>query len=245
MSGKPKYDWVAIQAHYDAGNRLVDCMKKYGFSQGAWCRVVREGKINRDPKRIGRKRLNLLGQKFTRLTVIDGPVKGKRYECAWVCKCSCGNIVNVPGGALMRGKGGTKSCGCLKIRKNRENPCWTGCGEISGKFWSRLVWHSNADGRDFAVKISVCEAWELFKKQDGKCAISGVDLSFAEDGGSETTASLDRIDSSKDYEIGNVQWVHKWVNVMKWDFTESEFFNWIETIHDHQQSKHIRQANCA
>lgn len=42
---------------------------------------------------------------------------------------------------------------------------------------------------------------------------------------SHGTASLDRIDSSKGYIEGNVQWVHKYVNVMKWDFSMEEFLD--------------------
>mgnify|MGYP007044016634 CR=1 FL=1 len=37
------------------------------------------------------------------------------------------------------------------------------------------------------------------------------------------TASLDRIDSSKGYIEGNVQWVHKDINWMKQDFNEEYF----------------------
>lgn len=39
------------------------------------------------------------------------------------------------------------------------------------------------------------------------------------------TASLDRIDSSGDYAEGNVQFVHKTINKMKWDLTDMEFRN--------------------
>lgn len=37
------------------------------------------------------------------------------------------------------------------------------------------------------------------------------------------TASLDRIDSSKGYVEGNVHWVHKDINIMKWDFPLETF----------------------
>ena len=39
------------------------------------------------------------------------------------------------------------------------------------------------------------------------------------------TASLDRIDSSKGYVPGNIQWVHKDVNWMKGSFTQEYFVN--------------------
>jgi hypothetical protein len=40
-----------------------------------------------------------------------------------------------------------------------------------------------------------------------------------------TTASLDRIDSSKGYTIDNVQWVHKTVNLMKRELNQQDFID--------------------
>lgn len=51
-------------------------------------------------------------------------------------------------------------------------------------------------------------------RQNRKCALSGTDLIFSGDFNT-ITASLDRIDNSKGYESGNVQWVHKHINMMR------------------------------
>lgn len=61
--------------------------------------------------------VNLIGQKFGRLTVIsfDKIVKKKKYY--WICKCACGNIKPIWSGALKNGS--TKSCGCLKLETMR------------------------------------------------------------------------------------------------------------------------------
>ena len=40
---------------------------------------------------------------------------------------------------------------------------------------------------------------------------------------SKTTASLDRIDSSKGYTTDNIQWVHKDINIMKNDYGNDYF----------------------
>ncbi len=42
-------------------------------------------------------------------------------------------------------------------------------------------------------------------------------------GPSTKTASLDRIDSRLGYEPGNIQWVHKDVNQMKWHLSNDRF----------------------
>lgn len=50
-------------------------------------------------------------------------------------------------------------------------------------------------------------------------------------------ASLDRIDSKKDYTIDNVQWVHKDLNYMKQDFTEEEFINYCKLVVNYALNK--------
>ena len=61
------------------------------------------------------------------------------------------------------------------------------------------------------------------------CALSGEELSFGV-GRMRGTASLDRIDSSKGYVKGNVQWVHKDVNFMKRTLNQQTFVNWCKKI---------------
>ncbi len=71
----------------------------------------------------------------------------------------------------------------------------------------------------------------LFNKQCGKCIYSGINLNLNKTDKLERTASLDRIDSSKGYIKGNVQWVHKDVNKMKMEHSEEKFLKWIEIIY--------------
>lgn len=52
-----------------------------------------------------------------------------------------------------------------------------------------------------------------------KCALTGREIGFD----APQTASLDRIDSTKGYLSGNVQWVHVSVNRMKNSFSQNEF----------------------
>ena len=71
--------------------------------------------------------------------------------------------------------------------------------------------------------------WNLFLKQDRKCALSGIEICFPKAWGAKSktsiTASLDRIDSSKGYVIDNVQWVHKQINTMKMNMSDNEFIH--------------------
>lgn len=64
------------------------------------------------------KKLNLLGQKFGRLTVI-APAKNDGKRTQWLCKCNCGNQKIVKTEHLRSGI--CKSCGCLQKESAREN----------------------------------------------------------------------------------------------------------------------------
>lgn len=66
------------------------------------------------------KSINLVGQKFGRLTVLDFAYS-KDNSKYWKCQCDCGNIVYVRTGNLRSYNGGrsTLSCGCL-ISKGEE-----------------------------------------------------------------------------------------------------------------------------
>ena len=64
---------------------------------------------------------------------------------------------------------------------------------------------------------------DLLIEQDFKCALTGWDIDAMEI--NVNTASLDRIDSSKGYIEGNVQWVHKMVTMSKQQYTQEEFID--------------------
>ena len=60
---------------------------------------------------------NISGQKFGKLTAIKRAGKDKNGRIMWLCKCDCGNLINVSTTDLRAGR--RKSCGCLK--KERHN----------------------------------------------------------------------------------------------------------------------------
>ena len=56
------------------------------------------------------KLIDITGQRFGKLTVIEnvGKIDGRRYH--WKCLCDCGNEKILEGSVLRSGN--TKSCGC-------------------------------------------------------------------------------------------------------------------------------------
>jgi len=177
---------------------------------------------------------NLIGKKFNRLTVVEYSNKRtKTRDRRWTCLCECGKTKkDVRQSHLKDGR--VKSCGCLPTEKGNRSPHWMGYGEISLLAWNKLK--RDAKKRNMVFNLTIEDAWELFLKQNRKCTYTGMLLTFPTTSCSYNgIASLDRIDSSIGYVIGNVQWIHKWVNIMKTDLTEDEFFGFCKMICEHKK----------
>lgn len=89
-----------------------------------------------------------------------------------------------------------------------------------------FLWKTMKDGatrRNLSVEIDRNFLWGLYLKQDGKCALTGWDITLTGESGT-TSASVDRIDSSEGYTSSNTQLVHKAVNRCKFDYSEEFFF---------------------
>jgi hypothetical protein len=67
--------------------------------------------------------INLVGQKFGRLTVVERGKNDKQRNPRWICKCTCGNHVVVRGGDLRFGS--TRSCGCLQRECAAKTARWS------------------------------------------------------------------------------------------------------------------------
>ena len=179
---------------------------------------------------------NDLGQKFGKLTAIELEKDKNGYNTRYLCKCDCGNTHSVSKSHLRSGR--ITHCGCVR-HEGAKHQSWSGVGEISGEFWYMHIVRS-ANGskngtrtrRPKELSLTMEKAWELFLKQDRKCALSGIQLTFPKVSKDKSyTASLDRIDSSKGYILGNVQWVHKDINKMKNAFDQSYFIQICSLIH--------------
>lgn len=76
------------------------------------------------------EKINLIGRKYGKLIVISESMTNKKGKpLKWLCKCECGNEKIILGTSLKEGH--SKSCGCIKKGKVREN--------LIGKKYSRLL----------------------------------------------------------------------------------------------------------
>lgn len=167
------------------------------------------------------------GQKFNKWTILTFDKLDSKGEAMWLCQCSCGFKKSLVIGNVTSGQ--SKQCRQCSLTKNYKS------GTIPTPVWKTI--NSNAKNHNRKVEISKEFAENLFLKQNKLCAISGLPIQFAKSNKDYSkglqTASLDRINSLKNYTEDNVQWVHKDINKMKNVFSMEQLLEYCKQIVDH------------
>lgn len=118
----------------------------------------------------------------------------------WECRCDCGNVVQVTGSYLVKGR--NKSCGCKKHELCRESSTKHGMRQFAEyAIWCGMIKRcENVKDRCFDIYggrgIKVCDAW----RQDFKAFFDHIGPRPS------PKHSVDRIDNDRGYEPGNVRW---------------------------------------
>ncbi len=109
---------------------------------------------------------------------------------------------------------------CVKKTKNEKSSTFEKFIEVTYKSL-----RSSASLRNLKVEIAEKDITELYHRQNGKCALTGITLTHTKivsddnkrriDKSHNHNISVDRIDSSGDYVIDNIQLVASCVNLMK------------------------------
>lgn len=161
-------------------------------------------------------------------TILDEISKNKRKYL--VVQCSCGYIgERRKDWVLSERSSKCKSCSAKDTAKKSFetnsffNKSHLGLGLLSRTKFG--TYKFGAKRRNIPFEITIQDAWNVWT---GKCALSGIALEFNE-------ASLDRIDSSVGYIVGNIQWVHIDINYMKQSLPEHVFIKWCSLVHANQQ----------
>ena len=167
---------------------------------------------------------DLTNKKFGKLLIV-GPNENDAGVRIWDYVCKCGNTGSAPAKSFLQAEH-IKSCGCMRGKEAWKilPPCE----------YNRLKNAALRRGREFNLSREFLE--KLLEKQNFLCNISKIPIAVKRRRDIEkNTASLDRIDSKLGYIEGNVQWVHKKINVMKLDLDQSYFIELCKIISEANQ----------
>jgi hypothetical protein len=84
--------------------------------------------------------------------------------------------------------------------------------------------------------LTAAQLEDLWEAQNGRCALTGIPMTF-DAGGSETNASIDRINAGGPYTLDNIQLVCYRANWMKNTMDMDSFNYWVSVLFKHRSEK--------
>lgn len=151
---------------------------------------------------------NLIGLRFGKLTVLKR-CESRNRRSMWLCKCDCGNEVELSRNHLSTGN--TKSCGCLRkdaIRKaiaasTKHNGRHTRLYSVWITMKQRCYNNNATDYENYGGRgIVVCETWrDSFEEFKMWAYENGYD-----ENASKGICTLERKDVDGNYEPSNCKW---------------------------------------
>jgi hypothetical protein len=116
--------------------------------------------------------------------------------------------------------------------KTEGQNCHMGCyKEIAFSWFNKIS--RDASARGLIFELSIEDIWLMLEEQNFKCNLSGVSIMFNRKA-SGNTASVDRIDSSKDYTQDNTQLVHVHINMMKQHYDQQYFIDMCKNVSEYK-----------
>lgn len=199
-----------------------------------------------------RKWFPIIGTKFGQYTVISDTIeKTNDNKVKYIVRCDCGLEHSVRGYFLETGRQTCcKQCrGKINYQKAVQENKKIGFIKLHhegiGNLTKTCYWYIRNCAKRRNIKwdegLTLEYLWNLLVKQDFKCALTSMPIQLTKErkngnvNFSKMTASLDRIDSNKDYTIDNVQWIHKDINFMKNDFDQDYFKNLCKLVYLNNQ----------
>ena len=106
----------------------------------------------------------------------------------------------------------------------------------------------NKRAKDLKIEISIDDLKEIYSKQNGLCALSGIKMTHetykdrtdtSEHILNRMNISIDRKDSNLGYTKDNIQLVGAIINRIKTDLPDNEFINLCKIVTEYNKSKTI------
>lgn len=139
---------------------------------------------------------NLIGKKFGKLTVVERAPNNKQGKAMWKCVCDCGKEKKKPVTGHELKVGIVRSCGCIKSESLK------GINKKHGMTGTRL-WHIWQGMKERCKRnpnyenVKICDEWKSFEPF----------YKWAVESGYSDDLTIDRINTSGNYEPINCRWV--------------------------------------
>lgn len=176
------------------------------------------------------KKLNLAGQKYNKLTVLEeaSSIGGRS---AWRCQCDCGNIKNIKTEELR--SGGTQSCGCWnkEQRSLRSENMYSKCRKYSPiEASAKYIWRKRYGEMPFKDFYDISQK-NCYYCNDLPSNYQNVATKKSsknmKDNGYFTYNGLDRLDNNKPHSKDNCVPCCKYCNYAKRERSIEEFKEWL------------------
>lgn len=210
----------AVKLYVEDGWNQEQISKEFGVSKGAvstYLKTIKGIQTRAAKRRPELRETYPIGTKFGLWTIISDEVKvGSNRALYQLCQCACGNI---QWKSLISLRSGTST----RCKRCGNRTFLTENGEINlnsmiATFYKHIVNGIKSRKKIQELEFNITPEYleMLYEKQNHKCALTGLPLEpDITKKATQQNWSLDRIDSSIGYVEGNVQWVHKDINMMK------------------------------
>jgi len=208
------HTWVC---RCECGNVVVarGDVLRYGKTRSCGC-LAHETYAASGRKSKGRpspRLIDLTGQNFGFLTVIERGENSRTGQTRWRCRCICGRETLVLTSSLRRKQ--TISCGCMGLLHATQAKIKHGDAPFRRTKGLYTTWAAmkrrcnNPNSTQYKYYggkgIKVCEEWQDYRQFKAWALSHG----YAEG------LTIDRIDSGKDYEPENCQWITMRENISR------------------------------